>query len=168
MCLLLSSYSWKYLNNHFYINLDDFFSKVINIGEKKVKININNLPYKQNLFDFHRRRIKYYDGLIFFYNTEDFESFKDIQYLYKEVRPLQYPNVAMSLFGFKKINPIISKEEGEMLANEYHMNFYEGVCVDYEVIKEVIENLVQRIYDTRYKEKIEQDVKKKKKMCFNQ
>ena len=120
------------------------------------------------------------NGIILVYSVIDKKSFDDISNWIDEIKEQTKDDIIIFLVGNKiDLNEkrVISIKEGEKLAENYHINYYETSAKTGKGVDKIFNDLIKQIYDLCSKNNIKNnnlkekgilniiDKKKKKKKC---
>ncbi len=150
-----TSFIIKYTENTF----QEVYLSTIGIDYKVKKITIKETPYSIFFYDttgqerfrsLAKNAIKIADGVILIYDITDKSSFESIHDWIKSVKQEKGDNFPLILLGNKidkEEKRKVAKEEGEMLAKEYNIDFYEisnkeGIDLD-EACKTFINTIIE-------------------------
>ena len=111
------------------------------------------------------------NGIILVYSVIDKKSFDDISNWIDEIKEQTKDDIIIFLVGNKiDLNEkrVISIKEGEKLAENYHINYYETSAKTGKGIDKIFNDLIKQIYDKYSNNNIKDDNDvKKKKGIFN-
>lgn len=126
-CLLLRFTDDSFTNNHLTTIGIDFKIKIINLEDKQIKLQIWDTAGQERFRTITKTYYKGAHGIILTYDVTDENSFKNIRNWVKQIEQNAQTNVCKVLVGnkFDKDDRKISYEEGEKLASEYKMKFFE-------------------------------------------
>ena len=134
----------------------DFKIKYVHIFGKLIKLQIWDTPGKER-FRITKTYYKGAHGIIILYDVSDIYSFEDVRnYWFKELKKANVlEKVDIFLVGNKidKTDRVISKEEGEKLAEEFGIRYYECSAKDNYNIDFIFNSLVKRIALRYFNEK---------------
>lgn len=149
-----TSFILRYTEDSFKINYlstlgIDFISKIIQMQ--------NGLSYKINFYDTAGQEkyksmslnvIKNADGILLLYDISQQVTFDSISQWMEDIKNLKEEEFPILLVGNKcdlTEKRVISKEEGEKLANQYGISFFETSCKDGINIKDAVLELTNQI-----------------------
>ena len=147
-CLLLRFTDDTFTFNHITTIGVDFKSKVINLNNSLFKINIWDTA-GQERFKFNRLLQLHPHGYIFAYDITDQNSFQKVRNWIRRVEVNSRTKTIKVLVGNKcdKSDRVVTEEEGEKLAAEFNMNFFETSAKTNQNVNEVFYFLTQEIYN---------------------
>ena len=157
LCAGKTSFLNRYFDNSFiepmlYTYGIDCQKKIVLLPNgKEVGLVLYDTPGPERYKSINYNYIKEVDGIILMYNIREERSFKNISDLIKGVRELNN-NIPVIIIGNmcdEEEYRIISKEEGEELANEYNYHFYESSNKLNINIEEPINDLIEQILKKR-------------------
>jgi len=105
----------------------DFKIKIINLEEKLIKLQIWDTAGQERFRTITKTYYKGAHGIILTYDVTDENSFKNIRNWVKQIEQNAQNNVCKVLVGNKcdREDRKVSVEEGQKLAKEFNMQFYE-------------------------------------------
>ena len=142
----------------------DFKMKTIQIKEKKYKIFFYDTTGQERYKSIALNTIKNANGILLMYDITNEESFKSIPNWIQSVKDVKGHDFPMVLSGNKidkKDERKISKEQGEELAANYNMEFFEISNKDGTNVEECGLALANKILEKRKKDGIDiENIKK--------
>ena len=136
----------------------DFKMKTIQIKEKKYKIFFYDTTGQERYKSIALNTIKNANGILLMYDITNEESFKSIPNWIQSVKDVKGHDFPMVLSGNKidkKDERKISKEQGEELAANYNMEFFEISNKDGTNVEECGLALANKILEKRKKDGID-------------
>ena len=178
----------RYTNNNFsgaYLTTVgiDFQSKIITLNNKTIKLQLWDTAGQERFRNITKNYYQTSHGFIVAYDISENESFKYVKHWLNDINNNAPKNVKVILIGTKcDLERKISKEEGEKIALENNIKFFETSAKDNINVKETFESLTldilkymedeEKIEDNRNSIVIERESvkeknkeKKKKKCC---
>ena len=149
----------------------------INIGKDIVYLDIYDLPGQESFHSFASNYIKGLNGVILVYDIVTKYSFEKIDFWFKQMQENLDKNIPILLMANKcdlEEQRVITKEEGEKLAKEKNMMFYECSAKNGQNVQCAIEELAKKLLKAQHEqtkkepekqEDKKQEIKKKKK-CY--
>ena len=146
----------------------------INDIEKNIKVKIWDTAGQEKFKSISVQYIKNCLGILLVYSITQQESLKNIENWMKEVNEKKnVENIPLILIGNKcdlENERTVSKEEGEKLANKYHMKFFEcsaknGINVN-EAFQYLIDEIV-KIYKNEFLNEEDNNIKENKQKDNN-
>ena len=152
----------------------------INIGKDIVNLDIYDLPGQESFHSFASNYIKGLNGVILVYDIVTKYSFEKIDFWFKQMQENLDKNIPILLLANKcDLNEqrAISKEDGEKLAKEKNMLFFECSAKNNDNIKNAIEELAKKLIKAKQQQTKNENNKKpkegnnnkeqkKKKKCY--
>ena len=171
-CFLLRYTDDTFLDLHMAtIGLDYRLKTMILDDHKIVKVQLWDTAGQDKFRAITRNYYKGARGIILIYDVTNTKSYENIKKWINEIKEEISENVTIILIGNKIDNEAerkISKEEGEKLANDFHVQFFETSAKTGEGINESVFYLVQKIVETDpeiKKRGKKLKIKNKKKKC---
>ena len=126
-CLLLRFTDDSFTANHLTTIGIDFKIKIINLENKLIKLQIWDTAGQERFRTITKTYYKGAHGIILTYDVTDINSFKNIRNWIKQIEQNAQNTVCKVLVGNKcdKNDRAVSFEEGQKLAKEYGMEFFE-------------------------------------------
>ena len=178
----------RYTNNNFsgaYLTTVgiDFQSKIITLNNKTIKLQLWDTAGQERFRNITKNYYQTSHGFIVAYDISENESFKYVKHWLNDINNNAPKNVKVILIGTKcDLERKISKEEGEKIALENNIKFFETSAKDNINVKETFESLTldilkymedeEKIEDNRNSIVFERESakdknkeKKKKKCC---
>ena len=155
----------------------DKVEKTIDIGKDVVNLEIYDLPGQESFHSFATNYIKGLNGVILVYDIVTKYSFEKIDFWFKQMQENLDKNIPILLMANKcdlEEQRVITKEEGEKLAKEKNMMFYECSAKNGQNVQSAIEELAKKLLKAQHEqtkkepekqEDKKQEIKKKKK-CY--
>lgn len=152
----------------------------INIGKDIVNLDIYDLPGQESFHSFASNYIKGLNGVILVYDIVTKYSFEKIDFWFKQMQENLDKNIPILLLANKcDLNEqrVVTKEDGEKLAKEKNMLFFECSAKNNDNIKNAIEELAKKLIKAKQqqtkndnnkkpKEGNNNKEQKKKKKCY--
>ena len=154
----------------------DKLEKIIEIEKNVINLEIYDLPGQESFHSFAKNYIKGLNGVILVYDIITKDTFDKIDFWFKQMKENLDDNTPILLLGNKcdlTDKRVVSKEDGEKLANDKNMVFYEcsaknGINVENSIIDLAKRILNQQLSkkDPKKKEETKNNKKEnKKKIC---
>ena len=148
-----TSYILKYTENNFqpvYLTTIgvDFKSKEITLNDKKYKIIFYDTTGEERFRSIAVNTVKNAHGIVLMYDITKKKTFEDISLWMKGIKEIKPDNFPIILIGNKcdlKEEREVKTTDGENLANEYNIGFYETSNKDGINIEESCLNLINRV-----------------------
>ncbi len=122
----------RFVDNTFSYNIPstmgyDCKSKIISIGKKKVKVQIWDTVGQERYLSINKSFLQKLDGVILVYDITNLESFQNMKGWIDLVRDYKdkIPIIIVGNKTDKKDDKIVSEKEGENLAKENNVEFFE-------------------------------------------
>jgi small GTP-binding protein len=147
-CILLRFTDNKFLVNHITTIGIDYKSKTIKMGLKSVKLKIWDTAGQERFRNITKQYYKGADGILLVYDITDRNSFEKIRDWIKQIQEnTQKEQIGIVLLGNKcdLEDRQVSYEEGESLAKEYGLLFWETSAYKDKNISESFEGLTSLI-----------------------
>jgi small GTP-binding protein len=147
-CILLRFTDNKFLVNHITTIGIDYKSKTIKMGLKTVKLKIWDTAGQERFRNITKQYYKGADGILLVYDITDRNSFEKIKDWMKQIQEnTQKEQIGIVLLGNKcdLEDRQVSYEEGESLAKEYGLLFWETSAYKDKNISESFEGLTNLI-----------------------
>ena len=168
-------FSTRYTENKFYSDKHiftigiDFKTKIINLeNDKSVKLGIWELPSQARFRSSLMKKIfKNSHGIILLYDITDLESFKELNNnsWIDDIKENASKKTVVYLVGNKidkEEEREVKKEDGEELAKELGFHFAEASALTGYNVKEIFEDLAEKIYNIYNMDKvIQKEIDKK-------
>ena len=124
-CLLIRYTDDSFTQNHINTIGIDFKIKVLDYEGKHIKLQIWDTAGQERFKTITKTYYKGAQGIILTYDVTDQESFKNISNWIKQIEANAQNSAIKVLVGnkFDKPNRVVTKEEGEKLAEEYQMKY---------------------------------------------
>lgn len=147
-CLLIQYTDNQFRHKHEATIGVEFGAKMINIGDKKVKIQIWDTAGQESFQAITRSYYKGAVGALVVYDITRRESFMHITNWLKEIKEHGSKDVVIILVGNKcdlKDSRAVEKEEGEELAKQHGLEFLETSAKTSENVNEAFLNGAEKI-----------------------
>ena len=171
-CFLLRYTDDTFLDLHMAtIGLDYRLKTMILDDQKMVKVQLWDTAGQDKFRAITRNYYKGARGIILIYDVTNIKSYENIKKQINEIKEEISENITIVLIGNKIDNENqrkISKEQGEKLANDYNVTFFETSAKTGQGINESVFYLVQKIVenDPELKKRGKNlKIKNKKKSC---
>lgn len=176
-CLLLRFTEDTFVSNHLTTLGVDFKLKTISMDNRNINLQIWDTAGQERFRTITKTYYKKSDGILLVYDVTDETSFKNIKNWMKQIE-LNVPlNVSKILVGNKcdKEDRKISFEDGEKIAEEYNMKFFEtSAKTRYNVDNAFLyltEEVLRTVYPDLYRKgthiKIDKKPVQSKSKCCN-
>ena len=126
----------------------DFQKKIIEMNGKKILLQIWDTAGQERFRNINKSYFQQSNAFILAYDMTNTDSFDQISYWIKEVCEKSDDRIKSILVATKvdlEDNREVSTEDGEKLAKEHNLEFFETSAKDNINIKEAFENLVSQI-----------------------
>lgn len=125
----------------------DFKIKIINLENKLIKLQIWDTAGQERFRTITKTYYKGAHGIILTYDVTDEKSFKSITNWIKQIEQNAQTNVCKVLVGNKCDKPDrkVSEEEGQKLASDYNMSFFETSAKSNQNVNETFTFLTKEI-----------------------
>ena len=137
----------------------DMKTKDIVLNDKKYKIAMYDTAGQERFKSIAYNVIKNADGIILIFsitNQDSFDSISEWMKNIREVKPKEFPVVLLGNKIDLEESRVISKQEGEELAQKYELSFYETSNKNGENIEKSCLDLINKIIIEKEKEKEEE------------
>ena len=122
----------RFIDNAFSLNIPstmgyDCKDKIISLGKKKVKVQIWDTAGQERYLSINKSFLQKLDGVILVYDITDLESFQNMKGWIDLVKDYKdkIPTIIVGNKTDKEDNRKVSEEEGENLAKENNVHFFE-------------------------------------------
>ena len=174
-CLLLRYADDSFTQNHITTIGIDFKTKFITINNSVIKLQIWDTAGQERFRTITKSYYKDANGIILTYDISNSDSLKNIQNWMKLIEQNAEDGVCKILVGNKcdLENRVIQKEEGEKIAQDFGMKFFETSAKSDINVDEAFNCLVSMILEKNQKKSLNSNIvidkekhKKKKKKKF--
>ena len=178
-----SSLIIKFIENKFTTNYlttvgFDLKCKTIQMNDEEIKLIIHDTAGQERFRSLASNYIKKANGVLLVYDISDKKSFDNIGKWMDDIIEESDNKIPIVLAGNKcdlKQERVITKEEGENIAKQYNLIFFETSCKDGDNVENCFKELTQQILERKKErkksieaKKLEKiKIKKKKKDCCN-
>ncbi len=160
----------KFLETYLLTTGFDVKTKDIVLNDKKYKIALYDTAGQERYRAMAYNVIKNADGIILMFSVTSQSSFDSISEWMKNIRNMKPKEFPVILLGNKidlEENRVISKKEGEELAQKYELSFYETSNKTGENIEKSCLDVINKIIIEKEKEKEEEKKNNKNKSNTN-
>ena len=173
-CLLLRFTDDSFTANHLTTIGIDFKIKIISLENKLIKLQIWDTAGQERFRTITKTYYKGAHGIILTYDVTDSNSFKNIRNWIKQIEANAQTGVCKVLVGNKCDKPdrVVPYEEGEKLAKDFNMSFFEASAKTNQNVNEVFNFLTSEILKNDSSKnaspsgtKLDNDSKPAKKKC---
>jgi small GTP-binding protein len=147
-CILLRYSDDKFMKNHLTTIGIDYKAKVINLSGKSIKLKIWDTAGQDRFRNITQQYYKGADGIVLVYDVTDRGSFEKVRDWMKQIQIYtQKDAIGMVLLGNKcDAEPrVVSNEEGDEMAKEYKIKYFETSALNKKNINESFDYLTQEI-----------------------
>lgn len=129
----------------------DFKVKNVNLLNKNVLIKIWDSAGQERFKTVTKQYYKNAEGIMIIYDVTSEKSFSMIDEWFKSIIENKRKGAQAILIGNKtdSVNRVISKEQGERLAEKYKVKYYETSALSGENVDKVFEELAESILKTK-------------------
>ena len=129
----------------------DFKNKYLDIDDKKIKVQINDVNGNERYRNNVRLAYKGVNGFILVYDISDDISFKHIKDWLENLNENgndqnKYCKILIGNKSDRDSNRKVQEEEGKELANQYNMPFFETSSKNGENVDNIFNFLINKIY----------------------
>ena len=129
----------------------DFKNKYLDIDDKKIKVQINDVNGNERYRNNVRLAYKGVNGFILVYDISDDNSFKHIKDWLENLNENgndqnKYCKILIGNKSDRDSNRKVQEEEGKELANQYKMPFFETSSKNGENVDNIFKFLINKIY----------------------
>ena len=129
----------------------DFKNKYLDIDDKKIKVQINDVNGNERYRNNVRLAYKGVNGFILVYDISDENSFKHIKDWLENLNENgndqnKYCKILIGNKSDRDSNRKVQEEEGKELANQYNMPFFETSSKNGENVDNIFNFLINKIY----------------------
>jgi Ras-related protein Rab-1A len=169
-CFLLRFTEDTFTDNHISTIGVDYKLKIINSGDKIVKLQVWDTAGQDRFRSITKNYFRGSHGIILLYDITSIASYNNIKAWLQQIREALGNTVTILLVGNKldlSQNRRVSKDEGNQLAIDNNMGFFETSAKDGSFINEAFEHLYNEMSKKSNGKKLEPTliVKDKKKCC---
>ena len=160
----------KFLETYLLTTGFDVKTKDIVLNDKKYKIALYDTAGQERYRSMAYNVIKNADGIILMFSVTSQSSYDSISEWMKNIRNMKPKEFPVILLGNKidlEENRVISKKEGEELAQKYELSFYETSNKTGENIEKSCLDVINKIIIEKEKEKEEEKKNNKNKSNTN-
>ena len=172
-CILRRFVEDKFLKNHLATIGIDFKTKTLNINNQEIKLKIWDTAGQERFRNITTQYYKGADGIVLVYDVTDDASYEKIRdWMDQILSNTQRDEIGLVLLGNKcDMEPrIITEEQGNQLADELKISYFETSALTGQGIKEAFEQLTRDIMkrkgvgnDNSDNVELKKNVKKKQK-----
>lgn len=157
-CILLRYTDNRFIKNHLttigknfkiFIFLGiDYKSKNITINNKSIKLKIWDTAGQERFRNITQQYYKNADGILLVFDVSDRSSFEKVRDWIKQIQAYtQKDQIGVVLVGNKcdVENREVKSDEGEALASEYNLKYFETSALNNSNIEETFQHLAQEI-----------------------
>ena len=147
-CILRRFVENKFLKNHLATIGIDFKTKTLNINNKEIKLKIWDTAGQERFRNITTQYYKGADGIVLVYDVTDDGSFEKIRDWMAQIQSnTQKDELGLVLLGNKcDMEPrVITEEQGNKMAEELKINYFETSALNGQGIKEAFEQLARDI-----------------------
>ena len=172
-CILRRFVENKFLKNHLATIGIDFKTKTLTINDQEIKLKIWDTAGQERFRNITTQYYKGADGIVLVYDVTDDASYEKIRdWMDQILSNTQRDEIGLVLLGNKcDMEPrIISEEQGNQLADELKISYFETSALTGQGIKEAFEQLTRDIMkrkgvgnDNSDNVELKKNVKKKQK-----
>jgi small GTP-binding protein len=126
----------------------DYKSKNITINSKSIKLKIWDTAGQERFRNITQQYYKNADGILLVFDVSDRSSFEKVRDWIKQIQAYtQKDQIGVVLVGNKcdVENREVKTEEGEALASEYNLKYFETSALNNSNIEETFQHLAQEI-----------------------
>ena len=127
----------------------DIQSKIIQIENKKIKIEIIYSPGQERFRIFPKKYFNNQDGIILIYDITDKDSFEQIISWIKDIKNHNFEKIKLILVGNKcdlNNERKVSIDKGQNLAKLYNIKFFEASAKEGTNVEELFSYIINEIY----------------------
>ena len=172
-CILRRFVENKFLKNHLATIGIDFKTKTLTINDQEIKLKIWDTAGQERFRNITTQYYKGADGIVLVYDVTDDASYEKIRdWMDQILSNTQRDEIGLVLLGNKcDMEPrIITEEQGNQLADELKISYFETSALNGQGIKEAFEQLTRDIMkrkgvgnDNSDNVELKKNVKKKQK-----
>ena len=172
-CILRRFVENKFLKNHLATIGIDFKTKTLTINDQEIKLKIWDTAGQERFRNITTQYYKGADGIVLVYDVTDDASYEKIRdWMDQILSNTQRDEIGLVLLGNKcDMEPrIITEEQGNQLADELKISYFETSALTGQGIKEAFEQLTRDIMkrkgvgnDNNDNVELKKNVKKKQK-----
>ena len=147
-CILRRFVEDKFLKNHLATIGIDFKTKTLNINNKEIKLKIWDTAGQERFRNITTQYYKGADGIVLVFDVTDDGSFEKIRDWMAQIQSnTQQDDLGLVLLGNKcDVEPrVITEEQGNKMAEELNINYFETSALNGQGINEAFEHLARDI-----------------------
>ena len=144
----------RFVYNEFYTDMSatsgiDFRSKIIQMNTHSINLQIWDTSVAERFQYDPTRYLQNSLGVILVYDCTDLNSFQKIPYRVENIRMHTTDSIPIVLAGNKSdlSDKVVSTEEGEALAREFGLSFFETSCIENVNVDEIFYFVAKDIED---------------------
>ncbi|CAD8143252.1 unnamed protein product [Paramecium octaurelia] len=156
-CLLMRYCENLFTNNHLTTIGIDFKLKTIEVGGKKVKIQIWDTAGQERFRTITQTYYKGAQGIILVYGVDDKVSFQSIENWMKQINTHAQEGVSKLLVANKSdcADRVVQTQEGQRLADQYGIPFFETSAKNGTNIYEIFNSIAKMVIDKQNKDPLD-------------
>ena len=158
-----------FISDHFEPGISEDPQGILSIDGKSYSFKIPDF-HIDDLPQLRHSYIRQANGFMLVYAIDDRDSFDKVKYFYDEIKKYSNdPDIPIILCGNKvdfEEKRVVAKSEGEKLAQELNVSFYETSALANENIKEAFEDIARKAYYHALPGKKDEEQRKPKKKAF--
>jgi len=147
-CILRRFVENKFLKNHLATIGIDFKTKNLTINNKEIKLKIWDTAGQERFRNITTQYYKGADGIVLVYDVTDDGSFEKIRDWMAQIQAnAEKDDLGLVLLGNKcDVEPrVVTEEQGNKMAEELHISYFETSALTGQGIKEAFEQLARDI-----------------------
>ena len=150
-CFLFRYYDKNFVETHLHtVGFDNRLKDMTLQNGKKIKLRIMDIAGHER---FRPSDIKNYykraNGFIVIYDVTNLQTYENVKMWISQIREEANPNVVIYLVGNKSDAPekerIVKTEDGQKIADEFNLTFFETSAKDGKNVNETFECLAEKI-----------------------